>query len=103
MSCITSADGIKLWLLICLVNLVIKSQLVGSISAVSRVRSLIMSAGSFSRTAAGTQLVDCQLSRDVTGYKDSKCHWYALILVLSLFNSPLLLAKLSAAHSFSCS
>ena len=33
-----------------------------------------------------SRLVDCQLSHDVTGYKDSKCHWHLLILVLSLFN-----------------
>ena len=73
MSCITSADGIKLWLLICLVNLVNKSR-----------------------------LVDCQLSRDVTGYTDSKCRRHVLILVLSMFNcnNPLLLAKLSAVQPF---
>ena len=41
-----------------------------------------------------------KVSRDVIGYEDSK-YWCVSILLLSLFNSRLLLAKLRAVHPFS--
>ena len=69
-SCITSVDGIILWLWIRLVNYV------------------------------AMLLVVCQLSRDVIGYEDSKCHWCVSIRLLSQFNSRLLV-KLSDVQSFS--
>ena len=53
MSCISSVDGIKLWLLAWLVNYV----------AIS--------------------LVACQFSRDVIVYEDSKCDWCVSVRFLS--------------------
>ena len=46
-------------------------------------------------------LVVCQLSRDVIGYEDVKCHWCVSIRVSSQFNNRLLLVKLWILQSFS--